>query len=177
MLGLSIVGCYALLNATHVLPTLVQLAAPASAARIGYAVGDALPEIPGVLFQRSALTILAVIKSDCRYCTNSMPLYRSLIDPLNRNGDVSFVALCLEPEDSCRRYLEQHRVQTDAVVSVDSALLRIAGTPTLIGADRTGRVRDAWTGAQPPAGEDAIRRMVREQGNERLTVVKRRCTR
>jgi hypothetical protein len=129
-----------------------------------YRIGDVLPGLPGIDFGAAPVTVMAVIRSGCRYCTESMPLYRELIETYGVTGQATFVAVCLDSLEVCRQYLRRHRVEMTAIAVDSRTSLQVTGTPTLILADRSARVKGVWLGAPPQRTAARIRSEV-----ERLT--------
>jgi hypothetical protein len=114
-----------------------------------YRIGDVLPGLPGIDFSAAPVTVMAVIRSGCRYCAESMPLYRELIAAYGIRGQAAFVAVCLDSLEVCRQYLRRHRVDMAAIAVDSRTSLQVTGTPTLILADRFARVTGVWLGVPP----------------------------
>jgi len=81
-----------------------------------------------------------------------MSFYHSLTAA--KGSDVKIVAVSPEDVSITQKYLHDHDVVTDQVVSHRG---RINGTPTLVGVDSRGIVRRVWEGEQPASGEQEIR--------------------
>ena len=115
----------------------------------GLQVGDRLDV--GVDFSKASRTILLVFKSDCRFCSESMPFYRDVAQRLREqtNSRVQFVGLSVERTDLAAAYLKDHRLDLAEIRTVDPAKLRVRGTPTLLLADNKGAVLRVWRGLLP----------------------------
>jgi hypothetical protein len=127
-----------------------------------YVAGGTIPTVAGLDFDASGYTVLLVIRSTCRYCTESMGFYKSLTD-LNRSirSDVRFVAVCPEDQSQCQTYLRNHAVVLDQVVSfTPGATLNIRATPTVMIVDRKRTLLGIWVGLQRDAGQREIRSVV-----------------
>lgn len=112
----------------------------------GYAVDDVLPPIADVQFTNKPWTLLLVVASTCRYCTESMPLYLRLSQQRQASG-LQVVAVGHEPAPVLTKYLSQHLVNVDSVVSIAPGALNVQGTPTMILVDSQRKVLGVWRGA------------------------------
>lgn len=117
-----------------------------------HAEGDRIADVPVVAFQAAPATLVLWIRSTCQYCTKSMDLYRRLAVHPKR---VRVVVMGTEPEEVLTKYLQDHGVSVDQVVSVERGVIKFFRTPVLalVGSDRT--IRRMWVG------------MLRDQSQER----------
>lgn len=114
-------------------------------------IGSILTPTPGVSYNESQWTVLVGLSSRCRFCGESMPALRKLNEFIASSDAtrVRALALSLESSDVLSRYLKENNLTTFRTVSVarQSEVARIAArTPTLVLADRTGKVLAAWSG-------------------------------
>lgn len=122
--------------------------AQSAAARIEtpppYRTGDALAEnVDAVKFAAKPATLLVVVQSRCKFCTQSMPFYEQLSKTPHANTQI--VVLTQEEAAIGRAYVTSHGFEPDAVVSIPE-FKQIRSTPTLILTDATRTVRRIWTG-------------------------------
>lgn len=120
-----------------------------------YEVGDQFPSIEGLSFAEHEQTVVLVVRSTCRFCTESLGFYRQLIDsrePIR----TQFVAVTDEPTAVCADYLRENGVGVDQTIEVQAGSLKIRGTPTVVLLDRRGVVRALWSGRLPPEAEDEV---------------------
>ncbi len=125
-----------------------------------YEVGDPV-EVPNARFESARQTLLMVMDSNCRYCTESMPFYRRLLEA-NAKGAAGTrtVAIGTEPVETIQAYLRSHGVTIEAIADAEKQL-KVAGTPTLLLVDNAGRVSQMWRGRLSEAGErDVFSRVV-----------------
>lgn len=136
--------------------------APVASARVApkprpsrdYSIGERMDRIPGYTPQSGKSALFVVVKSTCGFCRSSMPFYQRLSRAVQEASDpVRLVAVCLEGTESCARFFDEHRVQTDTVVGVEPGTVRVFGTPTLILVDADGIVQSTWRGALKPEAE------------------------
>ncbi|HWI16489.1 MAG TPA: hypothetical protein VNT81_01990 [Vicinamibacterales bacterium] len=122
-----------------------------------YANGDVMPAINGVDYSVSDKTLLVMVSSTCRYCTESMPFYSQLAK-ISQTGRFQIVMAGYESVESLKSYASAHGVVIDRIVSVP-AEVRIGATPTLLLIDRSGRVASSWLGALRGREKDVIARL------------------
>jgi hypothetical protein len=118
----------------------------------GYVAGDAAPAIAGVSYAAADRSLLLFLNSNCHYCTESVPFYKTLISKRNGGkGQVALIALSKETAEDLHDYLGAHHIAVDRVLSLQGRSdLKFMGTPTLILVNQMGRVQHVWTGALGP---------------------------
>jgi hypothetical protein len=123
--------------------------------------GDTFPAIAGFDVGASAPLVVAVLRSNCVYCSRSFAFYRQLI-VAKETIDFTFLALCTDSEPVCTRYVSNGGLAADRVASTSSLSgeLKVAGTPTLLLIDYRGTIRSVWTGWQNIDGQRNILRAV-----------------
>lgn len=115
-----------------------EQAESSSGPRIGVALG-----IGG----HATKTLVIVIQSDCVFCTESMPLYRRVIEQRNRNPhEFQVVVAASEWDSGIADYLAAHRVSPDQIVKAAHGVLPIRVTPALLLLDSNGRITGMWEG-------------------------------
>ena len=118
-----------------------------------YTVGEQFVALPGVTLTDAPKTLVMFLRSTCRYCTDSVPFYRRLID---RTSRTPVVAVSFEPEETLRSYLAEHGLRPDRVVSASRGSLRLTATPTLLLVSASGRIEKIWRGLQRTEKEAEI---------------------
>jgi hypothetical protein len=86
-----------------------------------------------------------------------MDFYKRVTRAITEQKRVKFVVVGREPKEIVERYLNENRIQPDAVVSAPADR---QPTPTLILIDRQGIVRDVWLGLQAADGEQRLLRQI-----------------
>ena len=99
-------------------------------------------------------TILLVVNSRCRYCTDSMPVYRQLLDRRDP-ATTRVVGVGMEPVQTLRSYFGEHRVEPDRVLQLPAGDSHIRATPTVLAVDRGGTILAALEGL-PSSDEDFL---------------------
>lgn len=102
--------------------------------------GMNLPKTPG-------LALVVAVRSDCHFCTESLPFYREV----DRRRKIARVPVPLffistDPVERLRAFVEGAEISPDAIMSVDFRALGVAGTPTLAVIDSAGIVKRAFYG-------------------------------
>ncbi len=121
-----------------------------------YQAGEKLGNVP--LGDRpSATTMLLVLNSRCRFCTESTPFYRRLVQARDdQELAMGIVAIGTESKDVLTEYLSVNRVSVDSIISIKPGMLKPVGNPTLILVDAAGRVLDSWAGMLDKRGERTV---------------------
>jgi hypothetical protein len=106
---------------------------------VGVAFGD-------TSIERSAKTrILVYAQSSCRFCTASIPFYRTLEDASRRSGRFELVFVTTDQEHLFRAYAVSNGIR-NPTVRTRAAFEGIRGTPTLIVVDGQRSVLGIWVG-------------------------------
>jgi peroxiredoxin len=123
-----------------------------------YKPGEALGSLPGFAPKSDAKSLLFVVKSTCRFCTDSMPFYQRVVQEVRAaKTPVRLVGVCLESSEACTEYLKRHNLAMDLTLAVPQGTLKVVGTPTLILVDEAGKVGKVWTGMLPaPEQQQAV---------------------
>jgi hypothetical protein len=110
--------------------------APAAGAKIS------LPDIEWADYPKN---LLLVISTQCRFCSDSAPFYRRLMNEAGLRKDTRVIALLPQEAAESRRYLTELNVPVAEVLPLSDSL-DVTGSPTLILVDGHGVVRDTWLG-------------------------------
>lgn len=118
------------------------------------AVGTKLPLASHVTNEGRVPALLAVLSSECRFCTESMPFYKRIAaHPAVAAGRVKFQVVSVQPVDVMHDYLRRHGFAPAAVLTAQETGAYVRGTPSLILTDREGVVTASWSGALPSEEE------------------------
>ena len=115
-------------------------------------VGDTLPSSWRVDVEAKRPRLVAVVRSTCRFCTDSLSFYK---DGVVAAG-FPLVAVSDEPAEVTQTYLTQHGVHDAQIVSVPTSTLGVSGTPTVFAVDGRGVIRAREVGKLRPEGERHI---------------------
>ena len=94
----------------------------------------------GIDFGAAQQTLIIVLQSDCPYCEQSRPFYERL--PRDTSAQIVIAAPLGDTDIESYREL----IEPDDLVFIESGVLPVGGTPTLLLVDAEGRVDAAWIG-------------------------------
>ena len=128
-----------------------------------YAAGETLEVLPPDATRSAHRSVVLVLRSGCRFCTESMPFYKRLSQRRTSEDDgFKLVALVVEPTAVGQAYLAEHGLTADMLMRLPIAQARrITGTPTLLVIDRTRKILGVWIGRLDPAAEREVEEMLR----------------
>lgn len=112
--------------------------------------------LPDVDWARNRRTLVAVLSTTCRYCTESASLYQQIAAERMRRDDVKTIALFPQPVADAQKYLNQLGVTVDEIKQVEPSAVNARGTPTLLMVDETGTVKKVWIGKLPADKEAEV---------------------
>lgn len=112
--------------------------------------------LPDVDWGRSDRTLLLVLSTDCRFCTESAPFYQRLAQEQARRGGPGLIAVLPQGEGEARKYLSDLGIRVDEIRRATPKDISVKGTPTLILVDRAGSVVESWVGKLPPDKEAEV---------------------
>jgi hypothetical protein len=138
----------------RLIPGVYQTIVPPAAVR-PYKPGERLTSTKALTFTTASQTLILITASNCHFCTESMPFYRTLVDQAHAVG-ARLVAATAEPLDMNRQYLRSNGVNVDDVISSIENGLRFRGTPTLVLVSSNGEVVNAWDGKLPEDKEREV---------------------
>lgn len=122
--------------------------------------GDKL-SLPGLDWNKGDRTLLLVLSTTCRFCTESAPFYQRLAQEKTRNTNVNLVAILPQTVSESQKYLNDLGVSVDEIRQATPDAVKAVATPTLIIVDRTGAVIDSWVGKLPAEKEvEVVNRFV-----------------
>jgi len=102
-------------------------------------------EIPNYNWQASNRSLLMVLSSKCKFCSESAGFYRRIITE-TKGGDVRLVGVFPQDIKEARKYLQEIGVSLDNIIQVPLFSIGVIGTPTLILADEKGVAIKVWKG-------------------------------
>lgn len=101
-------------------------------------------------------TLLLILSTTCRYCTESTPFYQELARQKAGRNDVRLVALMPQTVEEAQSYLSEHKISVDEIRQTNLDDVSVRGTPTLVMVDKTGAVVQSWVGKLPPEKESEV---------------------
>lgn len=111
--------------------------------------------LPGI--SGHPLALVLGLTTSCRYCAESMPLYREMAAFRRQHpSSAPLFVVSPNPVEKVIAYLTQNGVSVDNVIQADFAALGIRATPTLVAVDSKNIVRNAFIGKQSEAGRSQV---------------------
>jgi uncharacterized membrane protein len=108
--------------------------------------------VPEYSWPRDNRTLVLALSSSCRFCTESIPFYRRLIDRSKELGVGVVAALPTEVSESVA-YLSSHGIENVRVKKMSLQSIPVRGTPTIILLNERGEVDEFWSG-RPAVGKE-----------------------
>lgn len=102
--------------------------------------------LPEVDWAGSGHTLILALQSRCKFCTESAPFYRQLVEKQSSQSKLQLIAVFSEPVNNAKTYIESLGVGIDRIVQAPLSSIGVAGTPTILLVDSDGIVTDAWRG-------------------------------
>lgn len=109
-------------------------------------------ELPNVNWEENEKTLVLYLRKGCKYCTESMPLYKKIARQYS-NKKIQFLVVSRESEDVTKSYLNEHKVDFTEVRQASLESIGALGTPTLILVNQKGEVANSWLGKLNPERE------------------------
>jgi hypothetical protein len=96
-----------------------EQAARNRSARPAYDPGDLMESLSGVDYGTADMTVVLYLSNTCRFCTDSMPFYRDLVQRRNAASlPVKFVITSQESVEVTRAYTRENSLEVDQIVSL-----------------------------------------------------------
>ena len=98
------------------------------------------------------------LRSDCRYCAESLEFYKRLLAAPHR---ARTVIMGLEPQESLEAYANKSGLAVDRVLSVPRDGVLLSGTPSLVEVRADQTIAHVWVGKLAAAQELEVSREIR----------------
>jgi hypothetical protein len=112
--------------------------------------------LTGMDWSKSDRTLLMVLSTGCHFCTESASFYQRLAQERVQHEGTRLVAVLPQDAVAAQKYLSEHGVTVDEIKQLSPGDVNVAGTPTLILADRNGSVITTWLGKLSPDKEQDV---------------------
>ena len=131
----------------------------------GPAIGTAV-SLPGVDWAAKPRTVVLVLSTKCRFCTDSQPFYRRLVAEAGPHR-LGLVAVFPQDPAEANKYLLSMGVAVDRVVQAPPTSVGAQGTPTILFVDPKGTAERVWIGRLTPDLEAEVLSRLGLQPSER----------
>lgn len=123
--------------------------------------------LTGVDWNKSDKTLLMVLSTNCRFCTESAPFYQRLAQQKVGREDVRLIAILPQSVSEAQQYLGNYGISVDEIRQPVPGAAYAQATPTLIMVDKIGSVVESWIGKLPPEKEaEVLRRFLGERSGD-----------
>lgn len=117
----------------------------------------ALASIPTVKLGDYQKTLVLLLNVDCSFCSRSLPFYQRVIQATAVNGNrTQIIALFPNAEAEVSTYIARNKLTCRYLHGVDFSKFGVSGTPTILLADKDGKLVQSWMGQLPTAEEDEV---------------------
>lgn len=106
-------------------------------------------------WQANQKTLLLILQKDCRFCTESVPFYKVLVEKSKEKG-VKLVAVLPNSREEGSQYLRENGVEIQEIKQAGLSSINVKGTPALILVNEKGEVEKSWTGKLPNPIESEV---------------------
>ena len=110
--------------------------------------------LPGVNWRKNGQTLVLAISTQCHFCTESAPFFRTLASKAGKK--IRIVALLPQPVDTAQKYLNNEGVRVDQVEQADLNGIGVRGTPTMLLVNSAGAVTNVWVGELQPVRQRRV---------------------
>jgi hypothetical protein len=87
--------------------------------------------LSGVNWEQGSKTLLMVLSTNCRYCTESAPFYQQLAQHNGGRDDVRIMAVLPQNPGEAQKYLSDHGITVDETRQAVPGAEYSRATPTL----------------------------------------------
>src|SRR6185312_15291545 len=104
---------------------------------------------------KSRKTVILALGTHCRYCRESLPFYRELMNISSEKAStIQMIAVFQEPEHEIQAFVREASLRgVSTVASTSLAALKVPGTPAILLLDNNGTLIDFAVGKLSKAGE------------------------
>jgi thioredoxin-related protein len=125
--------------------------------RVQAAQETALASIPTVKLGDYQKTLVLLLNVDCGFCSRSLPFYERVIQATAVNGNrTQIIALFPNAEADVSTYITRNKLPCRYLHGVDFSKFGVTGTPTILLADKDGKLVRSWMGQLPTDQEDEV---------------------
>lgn len=120
-------------------------------------VGEQLPDMQKYKWASHEQTLVLALRKGCKYCEESMPFYRNLVELKQANKiSANIISVFQDPEQLAQEVIKTEKLAVDVISDTKLSNLKVNGTPTLILVDKQGKVLKSWVGKLPKNYEDQV---------------------
>lgn len=122
-----------------------------------YRPGDRLEDLPGYDYNEHAYTVLMPVVLDCSRCETTVDLYKGVATAALSSGSKAEVLwLTYKDAPQTERYLTGSGLPMGRIMTRTAVGVRLRAVPTVLVADRAGRITAVWAGTRALERRDEI---------------------
>jgi thioredoxin-related protein len=106
-------------------------------------------------WQTNQKTLLLVLQKDCKFCTESMSFYKTLVEK-SKEKNTKLIAILPNSSEESVQYLKENGVEIQEIKQSQLNEINVRGTPTLILLNEKGEVLNSWIGKLPAQKEKEV---------------------
>lgn len=129
-----------------------QYLLPRAASTRQVMVGQTLPATD-VDWRSAEKNVVLVLQRGCKYCAESAEFYRRLSAEARTRSRIRMIAILPQSPGEAADYLAGLGVTVDTVLQRKLSAIPVAGTPTLLFVDNTGKIIRVYLGLLSPQKE------------------------
>ena len=118
--------------------------------------------LPDVDWSRTRKSMVVALNRECRFCTQSAPFYKRLVEKANGNKNLQLVAVLPHDPNTAHQYLDSIGVAFNEVRSSELNKISVSGTPTILLLNDKGAITASWVGALTVDQENEVLRRLDE---------------
>lgn len=102
--------------------------------------------LENVNWKENKKTLVLYLSTSCRYCNESSPFYKQLLEKFSNDKNVKLIAVLPQPVDESKEHLKGLGVNIENVYNAQLSSMGVAATPTLLIVNESGVVSEYWRG-------------------------------
>jgi len=119
--------------------------------------GSVMADVKGAELNKYPRTLILALSTQCRYCTQSVPFYKRLLQANAQvGGQINIIALFPESREQVEEYTTQNQLQLKTVSLVDHHKVNIEIVPYLVLVDSNREVLETWFGKLSQDDEEDV---------------------
>ena len=107
-------------------------------------------------WEKNKYTVILALQKDCRLCSESAGFYRQLLSEISKLQKIAVIGVLPDPIDTSQEYLHQIGVRVDVIKRMPLSTLKVAGSPSILIVDKTGKIVNGWVGKLSPQEEQNV---------------------
>ena len=104
-------------------------------------------EVPGVDWESANKTIVMALSTQCHFCQESAPFYKSVSEsPAVKSKRIAVMMIFPQSSDEAESFARTKDIHPGRILSMNLQQLGISSTPTMFLVDHAGKIEKMWIG-------------------------------